>query len=239
MKRDIPVWDLPTRLFHWSLVVLMACAWASYKLGDAAMTWHKWNGYAILTLVVFRLLWGVAGSSTSRFAGFVAGPATVLGYARDMAKGRERHYLGHNPLGGLMVVALLAAILVQGTLGLFANDDVMASGPLRHTVSDAVSARLSTAHKIGFWIILAMVAAHVSAVLAHLLVKRDNLIRPMLTGTKRVSLPDGVATPVLRPPALALAALAVAAGLVWGGIQSWPTVAQKLLPPAPAAKEDW
>lgn len=232
----IKVWDLPTRIFHWTLVGLVIDAYVSFKFGDTRMIWHQWNGYAILTLVAFRLIWGVVGSSTARFAGFLRGPGAILAYLRG-----GRKTLGHNPLGGLMVVALLLALAFQGGMGLFATDDVIVNGPLKHTVSNGTSAIMTTGHKIGFWLIVALVALHVIAVAFYLLVKKDNLILPMFTGWKAREGHDHEPEPRLRSPLAAVLALLVAGGVVWGGVNAWPAVAEKLAPAKPAAKksDDW
>ncbi len=133
----IIVWDLPTRLFHWTLVVLILLQYLSGEFGLLPMEWHYWLGYATLALVVFRVLWGFCGSRTSRFAAFVRGPATVARYAIDSLHGRAAHVVGHNPLGGWSVLLMLASVLVQSVSGLFASDDLVESGPFAARVSDA------------------------------------------------------------------------------------------------------
>ena len=120
---SVRAWDLPTRLFHWTLVTLIAMAYVSRHWGDAGLVWHTWNGYAILVLVVWRLLWGIVGSSTSRFSSFFYGPLTAARYGLDFVLGRPRHFLGHNPLGGTVVFVMLAMVGAMGALGLFAYDD--------------------------------------------------------------------------------------------------------------------
>ncbi|CAO3417727.1 cytochrome b/b6 domain-containing protein [Azospirillum doebereinerae] len=211
--REVPVWDLPTRLFHWSLVVLVAVAVLSAKMD---VLWvHMLAGQAILALVLFRLAWGVVGSQTARFADFVKGPRAVLAYLGRRRAGdaaAEGAALGHNPLGALMVVALLLALGSQAVSGLFTSDDVLVDGPLVPLASSAVVATLSTLHRLLSDGILILVGLHVLAVFAHLLVKKDNLIRPMLTGRKTVDTP--VPAPRRASPALALAILAASAGLV-------------------------
>lgn len=221
----VRVWDLPTRLFHWALVALVANAFLTAKFGDITMTWHQWNGYAILTLLVFRLIWGVIGSSTARFSDFVKGPGDVLAYARGLATGQGPHYYGHNPLGGLMVLALLAALAFQGTMGLFATDDILVSGPLKHTVGGATAKLFTSFHKLGYWGILGLVAIHVTAVFGYLLVKKENLIRPMVTGFKPSLEPGSAPYPMLEPIWRAALALAAAALIVWAGIKGWPLIA--------------
>lgn len=209
--RPVKVWDLAVRLFHWSLVGLLAAAWATNELGS--MDWHARVGYAILTLVLFRLGWGIVGSTHARFASFLRGPGTVVGYARDFFGRRAAPMLGHNPLGGWMVLALLLALLAQGSLGLFATDDIFFEGPLNHLVGSKTATTLTGLHKLLFNVILAMVALHVLGVVAHLVIERDNLVRPMITGIKHIAQPAEDA----RGGSLILAAvlLLAAAGLVW------------------------
>lgn len=211
--RTVAVWDLAVRLFHWSLVGLMVAAWVTHKLDW--MDCHGRVGYALLTLVLFRLAWGVVGSSHARFTAFLRGPATVLAYARDFFTHRAVPVLGHNPLGGWMVLALLLAVLGQGGLGLFASDDVAFDGPLNHLVSSKVAATLTSAHKLLFKLILGLVALHLAGVAAHWLVERDNLVRPMITGRKRLR--PGQPAEEAHGGSLRLAAvvLAGAALVVW------------------------
>lgn len=238
----IKVWDLPVRIFHWLLVALVINAYLTFKFGDVRMQWHQWNGYAILTLVVFRLIWGVVGSSTARFSGFLRGPKAMLAYGRGLLSGTGGKTLGHNPLGGAMVLALLLALAFQGTMGLFATDDIMVNGPLKYTVSKAASGQMTSLHKLGFWVIVGLVVMHVSAVLAYWLIKKENLIHPMFTGWKEQDGDAHEPAPVLRPPLWGLAVLVLAAGLVWGGMKAWPAVAEKFVPAKPAAvkkADDW
>src|SRR5262249_26038896 len=129
-RTRVRVWDLPVRLGHWSMVVLVALSWWTAKSGR--MQWHRWSGYLLLGVVLFRLWWGFFGSSTARFACFVRGPRAILAYLRGTARASP----GHNPVGALNVVALLGLLGVQIVLGLFAVDvDGIESGPLSEYVS--------------------------------------------------------------------------------------------------------
>lgn len=210
-RHEVRVWDLPTRLFHWSLVGTVAVAVLSAKLGVLAV--HMLAGETILALVLFRLVWGMVGSQTARFSDFVKGPAAVLGYVKGARAGREAAVsLGHNPLGALMVVGLLLALMVQAGSGLFTSDDILVDGPLVPLASGAAVSALSSLHRLLANGIYALVALHVAAVGFYLLVRKDNLIRPMITGRKAVVGP--VTEPRWAPPALALAILAATAGLL-------------------------
>lgn len=223
----VVAWDLPTRAFHWLLVLLIINAWVSFqyseKVGDFTLRWHRWSGYAVLVLLVFRLIWGIAGSSTSRFSAFVRGPITTLGYAFDLVRGRSRHFLGHNPLGTWMILALLALVAGQACLGLFTveHNDSGADGPLYRLVSEGWVKQLSRWHRQGYYYaLLPLIAAHIIANTLYGLVKRDPLIRAMITGRKpRIAYEDQAeATIIARPLLTAFGCLLLAATLVFGGI---------------------
>ena len=156
-ERDVPVWDLGIRFFHWALVILVTTSVVTIKLD--ALTYHTWSGYGVLTLLVFRLLWGIFGGTHARFASFVAGPGRVLAYLKDVFK-RDRHvgWLGHNPLGALSVLAMLAALLFQAVSGLFTNDDDFAfEGPLYKWAGKEISDRLTHWHHFNETIIYVLV----------------------------------------------------------------------------------
>ncbi len=173
-----PVWDLPTRLFHWLLAALIAFSWWSGK--NEQIDWHIWSGIAILTLLVFRLLWGLFGSSTSRFSSFVRGPRALFRYLRDS---RSWRVAGHTPLGALSVVALLAAIAVQVSLGLVSVDeDGLNQGPLAHLVSLDLSEDARDLHEDFFDILLALIGLHIAAVLFYRVALGKKLTGPMITG---------------------------------------------------------
>jgi cytochrome b len=183
----VRVWDLPTRAFHWLLVALVTISMYTGNVGGVAeMEWHMRAGYAVLALVLFRLAWGVVGSRHSRFADFVRGPRAVLGYARDLVRGLSPRVLGHNPLGGWSVVAMLTSLLLQAVTGLFANDDILTKGPLAKHVSKAMSDRLTGIHDLNATVLYVLIAVHLGAVFSYLVLKKENLIRPMLSGRKRV-----------------------------------------------------
>jgi cytochrome b len=153
-------------------------------MGVQYFQYHVLCGYAVIVLVAFRIVWGVIGTRHARFWNFVRGPAETARYALAVGRGRARSYVGHNPLGALMVVVLLAALGVQAVIGLFANDEIFNAGPLYGAVSDAVSRQLTTLHRRLFYWIVAAVALHVAAVLFHRLFKGERLVRAMITGRK-------------------------------------------------------
>ncbi|MBF0177828.1 MAG: cytochrome b/b6 domain-containing protein [Magnetococcales bacterium] len=218
---SIPTWDLPTRMFHWILVLLVLDALISHTFGGIRMLWHFWNGYAILTLLVFRFIWGFVGSSTARFGSFLAGWTAIRHYLGALRQGETPHHLGHNPIGGWSVMAMLALLAVQGTSGLFATDEIVASGPLHGLVDADTADRLTTLHSLWFWLLVGMMALHVGAVFFHLIIKKDNLILPMLTGHKRPDQAPPDASARMQSPWLALPVLGVSILLVWFGIQVW------------------
>ena len=214
MLKTVNVWDLPTRLFHWTLVVLMIIQWWTAESSDT-MDWHLWGGYIVLTLVLFRLIWGFMGSDTARFSDFLRGPGAALAYVKALVRGETPLYLGHNPMGGWSIVALLTLLLIQAGTGLFANDDILIEGPLYGWVSKSASDWLTTVHKLNFNLLLLVIAVHISAVLFYLLVKRENLIHPMLSGRKHLPPERAGLAPRLVNPWLGLAVLLVASVATW------------------------
>jgi cytochrome b len=162
------VWDGATRLFHWTLVVLIALAYVTRRV-NPDLTWHMRIGYAILILITFRILWGFVGSSTSRFSAFAYAPWTALRYGIDFLLRRPRHFLGHNPLGGTVVLLMLTLVAAQGILGLFSYDDHtnIDGGPLAGRIAESTVALLTKWHIWLFDIILIVIAAHLFASFAY------------------------------------------------------------------------
>ena len=207
------VWDLPTRLFHWLLAGLICFSWWSAKNDELDM--HVWSGIAILSLLVFRLLWGFFGSSTARFASFVRGPRVVLEYLDGAWKG-----IGHNPLGALSVVALLGATAAQVGMGLFSTDkDGLVSGPLAHLVSLDATEEIADVHEDFFNVLLALVLLHIAAILIYRL-RGKRLTGAMITGRAAA---DPEAEP-MRPAKwwVALICLAVAIGFTRWSVAGAP-----------------
>ena len=174
-RAEWPVWDLPTRLFHWLLAALILFSWWSVK--NHHTDWHIWSGCAILTLLIFRLLWGFVGSSTARFANFVRGPRALRDYWRGRWTGT-----GHTPLGALSILALLGAVAIQVGLGLVSQDeDGIYAGPLSRLVGSDTSDATRDIHELWFYIVLALIVLHVLAI-AYYRVRGRKLTRPMITG---------------------------------------------------------
>lgn len=206
-SRKIAIWDFPTRLFHWTLVALIAFSWwtAEEHYDDL----HLYSGYAVLSLLLFRILWGLVGSSTARFANFVGGPKAVAGYLRGSWRG-----IGHNPLGALSVIALIGLVALQVGLGLIASDeDGLMQGPLAHLVSMNTSEAAVELHEELFDVLLVFIGLHVAAVLFYAL-RGKNLIGPMFSGR-------GKAEPGVEPMRPGKGWLAILCLLAAIGITRW------------------
>jgi cytochrome b len=181
----VRVWDLPTRIFHWSLFVCVVGSVITAKVGGNATVWHFRLGLAVLALLTFRLVWGVMGGRWSRFASFVYSPASLLRYLRRQPRSGDHFEVGHNPLGGLSVFGLLGVMLMQVGTGLVADDEIANTGPLISHVSGAVSSLATTWHKTGGqWLIYLLVGLHLAAIVYYKVNKRVDLVGPMLHGDK-------------------------------------------------------
>jgi cytochrome b len=209
-RARVVAWDLPTRLFHWTLALLVLGQWASYEfaeaIGDVTLDLHRAGGLCVLTLLLWRILWGLAGPPASRFRTFVRSPSAALRYARDLAAHQPRRYLGHNPLGAYMVIALLLVLTAQACLGLFAVDDNdLTGGPLYRLVSEAANTRATVWHRRIFeYALLPLIAVHVAANVLYGVLRKEPLIEAMITGTKPLAAYEDDA-PAVEPPAPYLA----------------------------------
>lgn len=222
----VRAWDLPTRVFHWTLVALVLCAWVSFEFSetfdDPRLVWHRWNGLALLTVIVWRLLWGIAGPHNVRFAAFVRSPWAAAAYGRDLIQGRPRRFLGHNPLGAYMVLGLLAVTGTIGALGLFAvEENDLATGPLYRLAGNELAKVATGWHRYLFEpVLLVLIGLHVAANLLYGVLKKDPLIPAMVTGKKPADNYEDRrdAAPAEHAVARALLLLAIAAVIVFGGI---------------------
>lgn len=206
------IWDLPVRISHWAMVLLVLGLWGTGEWGWFSMQWHFYFGYTLLTVVLFRILWGFFGSEHARFGDFLRGPRATWQYARAFIARRATESPGHNPLGAWSVLALLGLLLAQAGTGLFSSDDIAWFGPLSDRVSAATSRDLTGWHHFGKDLLLILIGLHVLAVLLHYLWRREDLITPMFTGQKPIPGPDAVPAPWWR----AVILLLLAAGVVYG-----------------------
>lgn len=217
------VWDLPVRVMHWGLVLAVGGAWLTRELEGDWFAWHVRCGYAVLLLAATRIVWGFVGTRHARFADFVRGPRAVLRYLRGGAGEDGQRIAGHNPLGALMVLALLLMLLTQATLGLFANDKIMSTGPLFGYVTGETSDRLTSLHEKLFDVIVVAIAVHVAAALFYLWVRRENLILPMITGRKPGDLlPPGASDIGSSRTLLAVGIAAALGALLWWVVKNAP-----------------
>lgn len=185
--RRVRVWDLPTRLFHWALVLCVLASVCSAKLGGNAMVWHQRFGYALLVLLAFRLLWGLVGGHWSRFSSFFFSPAALLRYLRGRPLAHEHFEVGHNPLGAWSVLLMLLWLMLQIGSGLVADDEIAFTGPLAHRVASETSLAWTAYHKsCGQWSLYGLVGLHVLAIAFYRLGRRRDLIGPMFSGDKHL-----------------------------------------------------
>lgn len=210
MTHTTRVWDLPTRIFHWALLMFVIFLAISGLRGGGAMVWHFRFGYCVLTLLLFRVIWGVVGGRWSRFGSFIYAPSTVISYLRG--EGKPEHSVGHNPLGAGSVFAMIFFLLAQVGTGLFADDDIANSGPLSKFVSNATVGLVTGYHKnYGKYILLLLVVLHIGAVLYYLVKKKENLITPMIKGDKVLAHAVGHSRDDAASRSVAAAVLAVCA----------------------------
>ena len=217
MRLRMKVWDAPTRLFHLAIVLLIAISYVTAKYASGAnmallTKLHFLSGYTMLTLLLFRLAWGFVGSETSRFGQFLRNPLEGFQHLRQFGRREPDDQVGHNAAGGWMVLVLLITLAVQAVTGLFTFDDVP-EGPLGGTVSESTAYWLTAVHRANFNVILVLIALHVVAVAAYAVIKRQNLVWPMITGRKR--LPGATRQPRMASPLLALLLVALAGCVVW------------------------
>lgn len=209
----VPVWDWPVRVVHWAMVFcLVSLVITGLRKGEA-MLWHMRFGEVLLALVLFRIAWGFAGSGNAKFSSFLRGPRAAVRYVRSRVRPPHEIHVSHNPVGGWMVIALLLAMLVQATLGLYSNDDILWDGPLAQKVAKDTSDLLSSIHRRFAWVVVGLAAFHILAVLVYLVAFRENLVGPMIVGRKR--LPAGYGTPeAARASNTKAIVLMIASGLV-------------------------
>lgn len=209
----IKLWDLPTRIFHWLLVLAVSAALITAEIGGSLIVWHGRLGVLIVGLVAFRLVWGFIGSTYARFVQFYPTPAKIKAYLNG-----QWHAEGHNPLGALSVFGLLSLLLVQASTGLFANDDIAFRGPLADLVSSRMSDVLTNLHDMVGEILLPFILLHVGAIVFYARIKKTNLVRPMITGWKEQATGDSAQGGGWRAVVFALL---IALGLAYAASGAW------------------
>ena len=221
--KNIRVWDLPVRLFHWALAVLIVVSVVTQNIGGNAMEWHFLSGYAVLTLVVFRILWGLVGTRYARFSSFTHGPSAMISYLRGGKGSLTEKYLGHNPVGSLSVFALLGFVLAQAVSGLFANDDIASEGPLVKFISKELSDKITWFHKdVSANVLYVLIGLHIAAIAFYYFWKKKNLVKPMITGDQETAFDAPAADDSVRMRLLAGVILAVCAIAVYFLINARP-----------------
>jgi cytochrome b len=213
MSYKTRVWDLPTRIFHWALVVCVVGLVISGNVGGNAMPWHFRFGYGVLSLLLFRIVWGLVGGRWSRFSSFIYAPATIINYIKG--RGKPEHSVGHNPMGAGSVFALLAFLLAQVGSGMMSDDEIAAIGPLAKFVSNATVSTATWYHKdVGKLVIIALVVLHIAAILFYLFKKKENLVKPMIQGDKLLDVVVESSKDNAQSRTVAAVVFAICAGLV-------------------------
>tara|TARA_A200000113_G_scaffold37940_1_gene31000 strand:+ start:734 stop:1417 length:684 start_codon:yes stop_codon:yes gene_type:complete len=223
--QKVLVWDIPTRVFHWLLVFSLLAQYATAEWLENAVQWHFYIGYFTLFLVIFRILWGFVGTQYARFSSFVTGPRKVIRYLKTLFDKDSMPSIGHNPLGGWFVIAMLVLVAVQAISGLFMTDDIFLDGPYRPLADEKTLALMNSLHHLAFDILLYVIALHIAAVFFYSIYKKQKLVPAMLHG-KKVSKAVGIAgSRLVRALVIAL----LAAAIVY--------VAVEVYPPAPEVEE--
>lgn len=218
MSDTVRVWDLPTRVFHWALVACVIGLLTTAQISGEAMAWHFRFGYTVLSLLLFRIIWGMIGGHWSRFTSFIYSSAIVLNYIKG--QGRPEHSIGHNPLGAGSVFALLGFLLLQVASGLVSDDEIATSGPLSKFVSNIIVSTATFYHKnVGKPILIGLVVLHIGAILFYLMKKGENLVRPMIRGDKETSIVTEGSRDDARSRTLAAAVFLACAAMVGWMVQ--------------------
>lgn len=211
--KKVRVWDLPTRLFHWSLAACVIGLVITANVGGDAMVWHFRLGYCVLTLLLFRLVWGFIGGYWSRFGSFVPSPSTLVRYLKGDTN--PHHSVGHNPLGALSVLALLFFCFAQAAVGLMSDDEIAATGPLVSKIPGAWVPIATYIHtEVTKVVLIVLVFLHVAAILWYRFKKGNNLVTPMIVGDKVLPESTAVSQDTLASRAVAAAVILLCAGAV-------------------------
>lgn len=220
MRYKVRVWDAPTRWFHWLLTICVVASVVTAQIGGGAMEWHFRLGYAVLALLMFRLMWGLIGGHWSRFRTFLYHPLQVLRYLQGSPGQPQSQSVGHNPVGALSVFALLGFLMLQTISGLLSDDEISATGPLTPFVSSDWVANATYYHKdIGQYILMTLVALHVIAIAAYWFKKRENLVTPMITGDKTLEFSAPASSDRAADRIKAVVVLGIFSGLIFGALK--------------------
>ena len=225
MAKQQLIWDLPVRIFHWCFVGVLLALWYTSDQDNGLIEIHIKLGYTALGLTIFRILWGVVGTTHAKFINFIPRPYQLKSYLQQLKIGKVKNYIGHNPLGSLMVIFILLAVLLQATSGLFISDDIFSAGPYNGVLSSDFEKILKTIHINGFNIIATLSVIHVVAILYYLVVKKQNLIKPMFTGKKLLD--NGEANQGIKHSKLLIAlivAIAVVCFVYWLVVINAPVI---------------
>jgi len=176
------IWDLPLRIFHWSFAFTILGAWYTAEHKDEYIELHMQLGFVALALIIFRIFWGIIGPKHARFSQFIPSPKTLLAYLSKSSP--KKVTAGHNPLGALMVILMIALISIQAISGLFINDDIFSSGPYYGSIGKELEAIMSFLHHNTFDFMIGAIILHIVAIVYYWRVKKQNLIPPMITGKK-------------------------------------------------------
>lgn len=214
------IWDIPTRLFHWLLVICILAQYATAEWLDSATQWHFYIGYFTLGLLCFRLIWGFIGPTYARFSQFVKGPKAVIQYLGTLFNRDSTPVAGHNPLGGWFVIVMLVLLIIQGVSGLFMTDDIFLDGPYRSAVSSDVLDLMNTLHHLAFDILLYVIALHIGAIIFYSVYKKQKLVPPMFHGVKESASAGITHSRILRAIVVAL----ISAALIYLAVEVLPPV---------------
>lgn len=223
---SVKIWDLPTRVFHWTLVFGIGFSWLSAELGGLWMDWHMQAGILMLALIIFRIIWGFVGSETSRFSSFIKSPARAIHHWQELKDRGTAYYAGHNPLGAWMVVFLLVGVLLQAISGLFVSDDILVEGPLYGLVTESTAGALTSFHHLWFNILLLAALIHILTIGFYKIRKRTNLIKAMVAGSadwpvEQQPIPDHLS---FKSPWLALSIFIIVYAVVHFGLDFLKTL---------------
>jgi cytochrome b len=216
MGMKIQVWDLPTRLFHWVLVLSVGFLIFSGKTGNL-FDWHQTSGIIVLALLLYRLVWGVFGSTTSRFSDFVYSPSKVIAYAKSMFSRRAIPHAGHNPVGGVMVIVMLGLLLFQGVTGLFSTDDVLVEGKLYGLVNEDTAEWITGLHHQSSELLIPVLVLHILAIIFYRAYKKHDLTKAMITGSAEFE-EKPTKSIIMKPAIVGVVLLAVSYAVMYFGL---------------------